>query len=71
MDAVGIKKFQMDMANAAKGHAKALQDAKADLADIVARLAPGNATALTLSIEQTLDQRSQADWMSNKLGVIA
>ncbi len=71
LDAVGIKKFQVDMANAAKGHSKALQDAKADLADIVAKLEPVNATALTLSIEQTLDHRSQPDWMSNKLGVIA
>lgn len=71
LDAASIKKFQVDMANAAKGHAKALQDAKADLADIVAKIAPTNATALTLSIEQTLDQRSQPDWLSNKLGVIA
>lgn len=71
LDAATIKKFLVDMANAAKGHAKALQDAKADLADIVAKLAPGNATALTLSIEQALDVRSQPYWLSNKLGVIA
>ena len=71
LDAAGIKKFQVDMANAAKGHAKAFLDAKADLAAIVAKLQPGTAAALTLSIEKTLDERSQPDWLSNKLGVIA
>ena len=71
LDAAGVKKFQVDMANAAKGHAKALADAAADLTAIVAQLQPGNAAALTKSIHQILDARSQPEWLSNKLGVIA
>jgi hypothetical protein len=71
LDSAGVKKFQVDMANAAKGHAKALMETAADLAAIVAQLQPANAASLSQSIHQTLDARSQPDWLSNKLGVIA
>lgn len=71
LDASEVKKFHVDMAHAAKGHAQALQDAKADLADIIERLIPSTAQAMTQTIEHMLDQRSQPDWLSNRLGVIA
>jgi hypothetical protein len=71
LDATSFKKFQVDMATAAKGHAQAFIDAAADLAVIVAQLHPVNADALTQSIYKTLDARSQPDWLANKLGVIA
>lgn len=66
-----FQRFQVDMANAANGHAQALADAKADLADIIAKLIPDHAPAVTQAIVQTLDQRAQSGWLSNILGVIA
>jgi hypothetical protein len=52
------------------GHAQALIDAKADLADIIAKLLPGYASTATHAIMQTLNQRAQSGWLSNTLGVI-
>lgn len=71
LDAASVKKFQVDMANAARVHAKALLDVAVDLNAIVSQLQPGNSEALSQSIHQTLAARSQPDWLSNKLGVIA
>ncbi len=65
-----FQRFQVDMANAAKGHAQALDDARADLGDIIAKLIPAHAPAATQAIVQTLDQRAQSGWLSNNLGVI-
>jgi len=71
LSTVEFQRFQVDMANAANGHAQALADAKADLADIIAKLIPDHAPAATEVIVQTLDQRAQSGWLSNILGVIA
>ncbi|GGE81943.1 hypothetical protein [Massilia psychrophila] len=65
------QRFQVDMAHAANGHAQALVDAKADLADIISKLIPEHAPAATQAIVQMLDQRGQSGWLSNNLGVIA
>lgn len=65
-----FQRFQVDMANAAKGHAQALKDAQTDLADIIGKLVPANPNA-TAQIIQTLDQRAQTGWLANLLGVIA
>ncbi|BCO27078.1 hypothetical protein MIZ03_1965 [Rhodoferax lithotrophicus] len=66
-----FQRFQMDMASAANGHAQALIDAKADLADIIAKIIPAHASAATQMIVQTLDNRAQSGWLSTTLGVIA
>ena len=67
-----FQQFQVDMAYAANGHAKALADAKADITDIIAKLIPDPTSALaaTQAILQTLDQRAQSGWLANILGVI-
>lgn len=65
-----FQRFQVDMANAANGHAQALRDAQADLEDIIAKIIPAHATAATKIIVQSLDQRAQPGWLSNLLGVI-
>lgn len=70
LSALEFQRFQVDMANAAKGHAQALNDARADLADIIAKIIPAHAPAATQAIVQTLDQRAQSGWLSNILGVI-
>ena len=71
LSATDFQRFQVDMASAANGHAQALVDAKADLADIIAKLIPEHAPTATRAIMQTLDQRAQSGWLSNILGVIA
>ena len=65
-----FQRFQVDMTNAAKGHAQALNDAQTDLTDIIAKIIPANAPAVTQFIVQTLDQRAQLGWLSNLLGII-
>jgi hypothetical protein len=70
LSSADFQRFQVDMANAANGHAQALIDAKADLADIIAKLLPGYASTATHAIMQTLNQRAQSGWLSNTLGVI-
>lgn len=71
LSAADFQRFQVDMANAAKGHAKALAGAHDDLADIIAKIVPTDAAALTHRIEQTLDLRAQPGWLANLLKVIA
>lgn len=65
-----FQRFQVDMANAANGHAQALRDAQADLEDIIAKIIPAHAPAATKIIVESLDQRAQPGWLSNLLGVI-
>lgn len=69
MSVADYQRFQVDMANAAGGHAQALSDVKADLEDIIGKLIPANASAKSVII-QTLDQRAQAGWLASSLGVI-
>ncbi|ADG14235.1 hypothetical protein BC1002_0127 [Paraburkholderia atlantica] len=71
LSGVGFQRFQVDMADSAKGHANALQNAQSDIVDIVAKLVTGNATAATQAILQALAQRAQSGWLANQLGVIA
>jgi hypothetical protein len=68
-----FKRFQVDMAIAAQGHAQAIVDARSDLATIVSKLVPSPAAAagLTQTIAASLSQRAQAGWMANLLKVIA
>jgi hypothetical protein len=66
-----FQRFQVDMANAAKGHGEALVDARQDLLDIIGKLSPANTAAASQSIINMLDQRAQAGWLANSLGVIA
>jgi hypothetical protein len=42
-----FQRFQVDMAQAANGHAKALEDAKQDIIDAIGKIAPANAQALS------------------------
>ncbi len=69
--AADMDRFKGHMVNAAKGHGPALQDAAADLADIIVQLYPTDGEARGNSIRQTLDVRSQTDWLSTKLGIIS
>jgi len=71
LGAADFQRFQVDMASAANGHAQALQDAQADLQEIIGKLIPAHAAAATQAIVQTLDQRAQSGWLANSLGVIA
>lgn len=68
-----FKRFQVDMANAANGHAQALVAAQNDLNSIVAKLVTGGAAAAQLSkaISDTLEQRAKPGWMATHLQVIA
>lgn len=70
LSAQEFQRFQVDMANAAKGHSQALHDARSELADIIAKIIPAHAPTATQIIVQTLDQRAQSGWLSNLLGVI-
>lgn len=71
LDSTEIKKFSVDMANAAKGHSQALQDAEKDIENIIGKLFPTNAATAFNTIKAFLEQRAQSDWLSNQLGVIA
>ncbi|MGC4076998.1 MAG: hypothetical protein QM702_08175 [Rubrivivax sp.] len=68
-----FRRFQVDMANAAKGHAAALASVQRDVDSIIATMMPTPAAANQLSkaILTTLAQRSDPDWMGNHLGIIA
>jgi len=66
-----FQRFQVDMAGAANGHANALQNAQPDIVDVITKLVPGNAAAVTQIIIQMLAQRAQSGWLANQLGVIA
>lgn len=71
LSAADFQRFQVDMANAANGHAQALQEAQADLQEIIGKLIPAHAAAATQAIVQTLDQRAQSGWLANSLRVIS
>lgn len=64
-------RFQIDMAAASNGHAKALSDARVDLADIIGRVVATDATRLTAMIEKNLGERAQPGWLADHLKVIA
>lgn len=66
-----LKRFQVDMAKAAQGHAQGLADARADLSDIIEKIYPQLAPTLTPAALKSLDQRGQVGWLANVLGVIA
>jgi len=66
-----FQRFQVDMANAAQAHAQGLVAARADLADIIGKIYPHLSGDLIPATLNTLDQRAQAGWLANSLGVIA
>lgn len=70
LDSKEFKRFQVDMAKAATGHAGALVNAQADLNALIDLLLPNQAAAKA-GIVATLNARSQPGWLANQLGVIA
>jgi hypothetical protein len=68
-----FKRFQVDMANAAKGHAAALATVQSELDAMIAKIVtvPAASAHLRRTIASALAQRSQPDWMTNYLQVIA
>lgn len=70
LDSKEFKRFQVDMANAAKGHAQAFVKAKADL-EAAIDLVLENSTSAKGDIVASLDTRSQQGWLAKQLGVIA
>lgn len=66
-----FQRFQVDMANAAHKHAQGLVTARADLADIITKIYPRLSEKLIPAALNTLDQRAQAGWLADTLGVIA
>ncbi|NMM76217.1 hypothetical protein [Acidovorax sp. SRB_24] len=70
---VDYKRFQVDMANAANGHAAALAAVQRDLDALVAKIVtpPAAAAQLSQTISTSLSHRSQPGWMTSLLKVIA
>lgn len=67
-----LTRFKVEMANAAKGHATALAGAQAALEEIIeAMFEPADVATSKSAILDALQTRSQPDWMSTHLGVIA
>lgn len=66
-----FQRFQLDIANAAKDHENGLTAARADLIDIIDKIYPAHSHTLTPAILNLLNQRAQAGWIANTLGVIA
>ena len=70
LDSKEFKRFQVDMAKAATGHAGAHLNAQADLNALIDLLLPNQAAAKA-GIVATLNARSQPGWLADHLGVIA
>lgn len=70
---VDFRRFQVDMANAANGHAPALAAVQSDIDAIIAKIVtvPAAAAQLSQTISSALTQRSQPGWMASHLQVIA
>jgi len=64
-------RFQVEMVSATNKHAPGLAAASADIADITNTIYPNHAGSLVPEILAALDQRSQTDWLADRLGVIA
>lgn len=64
-------RFQVEMVNAASKHASGLAAVGSDVADIINKIYPGYAASLVPAVLNTLNQRAQANWLANTLGVIA
>lgn len=69
---VDFKRFQVDMAQAAKGHGAALAAVQGEVDALVARLVtvPAAAAQLSQNISSALVQRSAPTWMADQLQVI-
>jgi hypothetical protein len=66
-----FQRFQLDMAAAAAGHEQALEAAQMSIDDIIVKLLPAHAPALSAAIQGALRERSAPGWMSDKLKVIS
>lgn len=66
-----FQRFQVDMAKAAESHASGLALVSNDLAEIVHKIYPHLSASLTPAILDALNERAQAGWLANTLGVIA
>lgn len=64
-------RFQVDMVAAASKHSSGLAAASGDIADITRIIYPDYADGLIPEIYGALDERSQPNWLADKLGVIA
>lgn len=65
------KRFQVDMEDAAKGHAQAVQDATPAISDLIGKVFPTNADAGIKTVLDVLSHRSKAGWLATTLGVTA
>lgn len=66
-----FQRFQIDMAVAAAGHEQAMAAAEASIDEIIVKLLPAHAPALSAAIKNALYERSAPGWMSDKLKVIS
>lgn len=66
-----FQRFQLDMAEAAKGHDDALDLAQASMDELIVKLLPAHASELGAAIKGALRERSAPGWMSDKLKVIS
>lgn len=71
LSSIEFLRFQVEMVNAARKHASGLAAARADIADITNTIYPHIAHSLIPEIFETLDQRSQTNWLAGRLGVMA
>lgn len=70
LDSKEFKRFQVDMAKAAEGHAPAFAKAEADLETLI-ELMLDDPTPENGGIVAILGARSQHGWLAKQLGVIA
>ena len=66
-----FKRFQIDMATASTAHSPALDSSKKAVENIIQKLLPRHAQDLSSAVIDLLEKRSAAEWLPNKLGVIA
>lgn len=72
LDAEKLKRFKVDMCNAAKGHAAALANAQASLQDVIdSMFDPPVNQQKWQQVLGALQTRSEQTWMSDRLKVIA
>lgn len=70
LDSKEFKRFQVDMAKAAEGHASAFAKAKEDLVALI-ELILDDPAFVKGGIVSVLDARSQRGWLAKQMGVLA
>lgn len=64
-------RFKVEMVNASDKHAPGLAAVNADIAAITNTIYPNDGSGLVADILDALNQRSQANWLADELGVMA